>query len=73
MSRGKYYVGIYDNKRSLVWVDVKKEYVERYYRLTYDVLIGPFKTKRAAMFAARFPNSTCQSVEEYEIAAKYEF
>jgi hypothetical protein len=37
----------------------------------YAAAIGPFRTVRAANYCIKYPHSTCQTVEEYETAARY--
>lgn len=41
-------------------------------RPEFAACIGPFDTRRGARYCARYPQSMCRDVREYETAAKRE-
>jgi hypothetical protein len=67
MNKNKWFIGLNvgKNKREAFLTDTP---TQEKWGETYNLLIGPFKTKRGALFCANNPQSPCQNVNEYEKA-----
>ena len=63
----KWYVGI--NRLNRVAFQAQQIPTNASHGIFYQACIGPFKTKRGAIWAANYPMSLCRTVAEYERAA----